>query len=100
VLDVDVVAAAFGVLPAGIHAVRAAEEEKLWCCIRYARGADLEDEAERRAETPLRAVFDAIACVVTLCRLARRLDEVRDTPTRSHDFMRAWTSIFSQSQLG
>jgi hypothetical protein len=63
VLDVEVVAAAFGVLPGGIHAVRAVEEEKLWCCIRYARGADLEDEAEMRAETPLRAVFDAIVCV-------------------------------------
>jgi len=58
--DVDVGVAAFVV---DVHAARADEEVKLRCGIRYATGADLEEEAERRAETPLRADGVAIVCV-------------------------------------
>ena len=59
-VDVDVGVAAFVV---DVHAARAEEDVKLRCGIRYAIGADLEDETERRAETPLRADWVAIVYV-------------------------------------
>ena len=54
VVDVVVVAAAFGVVA---HAARVEQDTKLRLCIRYATGADLEHEAARSADTPLRTVM-------------------------------------------
>jgi hypothetical protein len=56
-LEVVVVAAALGSVA---YAAQMRDEEKLWCCIRYAMGAARDVEAKIKAETPLRACIAAI----------------------------------------
>lgn len=64
VVDFAGVVVAAAALGAVVHAARNEEDAKLRDDIRYAKGADLDDDAEIRAEKPLRAEFVAMmSCV-------------------------------------
>jgi hypothetical protein len=90
VVEVDVVVAGFaGVVVAGaaldvvVHAARMEEDAKLREDIRYAEGADLDDDAESRAEKPLRAEF--VAMTVRVIDATEVETKCYNASTRSHD---------------